>query len=356
MTKLPLMKGVVGAALSAGMSAGCGWIGIASNSFGYPTTATGESANVVIHGTRAYASLAEAGFEVVDLSTGQRIRVIAPPEGSESVDDLAVADGFLFVLDARPPGHLSVLLLDDASSPELASAPIGVDVGPFSGVAAAGGRVIVSGGTSALSLRTYDRQGRLGSEVATIDLGRGQPDVLLAADGEHAFVSTHQWGPYFGLTTLDVGATPPSLVRSGSIDLDTFGFTAGGAKPASFPIEASLDGDVLLVAYVRGVAVISLGDPLQPRLLSVLDVGVEAVNVDSYEGAAAVVGSSPEPRLILLDVARPSAPVIERSVPLPEGSLATSVAIDRTHVVVAAHHKGTLVFQRQGWLLRPEGS
>jgi hypothetical protein len=348
--------GIVIALLVSGASgSGCAWIALGYNSIRYPTTAAGESANVVIHGTTVYGSLAERGLEIVDLTNVQRrSRTIAPPAGSESIDDLAVADGLLFALDARSPGHLSVFSLSDPAMPVLARAPVGVQVGPFSGVSAGGGRVIVSGGTSALTLRTYDREGRLGPEVSTIDLGRGQPDVLLAPDGRRAFVSTHFRGPHFGLTTLEIGGGSKSLVRGGQVDLDTYGFTAGGAKPANFPIEAAISGNAVIVAYAGGLAIISVENLKQPRVLTVLGVGVKAVSVDVDGGMAAVVGSLPRPLLVLVDVASPSAPVIRRSIPLPEGSYATSVAMSPTHIVVAAHKVGLLIFQRQGWSLRPE--
>jgi hypothetical protein len=295
----------------------------------------------------AYGSLAEKGLEIIDLVNPERRRTLSPPVGSESIDDLAVADGLLFALDARRPGHLSVFSLSDPTVPVLASAAVGVEVGPFSGVSAGGGRVIVSGGTSLLALRTYDREGRLSPEVATIDLGRGQPDVLVAPDGARAFVSTHFRGPHFGLTTLQIGSGSTALARGGRVDLDTYGFTAGGAKPANFPIEAALAGKVLLVAHARGLAVISVEVTKQPRLMSVLGLGVKAVSVDADGGMAAVVGSSPRPLLVLIDVANPSAPIIKRSVPLPEGSYATSLAVGPAHVVVAAHKRGLLIFQRQ---------
>ena len=130
------------------------------------------------------------------------------------------------------------------------------------------------------------------------------------------------------------------------MDLETIGFTAGGAKPANFPIEAALTGDVLLVAYARGLALIDVSSLDRPRMLSELRLDVEPVNVDVRDGTAAVVGSSPKPTLVLVDVRSPAAPRVIRSVPLPEGSYATGVAIAATHVVVAAGARGALVFPR----------
>src|SRR6185436_13627080 len=82
------------------------WVAISIGAASYPTTASGEAANVVIAGPDAYATLADRGFAIFDLATHKQIAIVAPPAGSGSVDDLAVADGLLFVLDARPPGHL----------------------------------------------------------------------------------------------------------------------------------------------------------------------------------------------------------------------------------------------------------
>jgi hypothetical protein len=260
------------------------------------------------------------------------------------VDDLAVAGRFLFALDARPPGHLSVFSLASSPKLDLASAPVEVAVGPFSGVSAGGGRVIVSGGTSLMSLRAYDSEGRLGPLLAEIDCGRGQPDVLMNPDGTSAFVSTHRWGPYFGLASVRVAVSPPSMTKSGSLELDTYGFTAGGAKPANFPIETALEGDVLYAATLRGLTVVSVAVPEQLTRTATLEIGVKGVNVDVRNHLAAVVGSSPKPLLVLIDVSSPSSPRVVRSIPLPEGSRPTGVAIGATHVVVAAGNQGVLRF------------
>ena len=347
--------GLAVALLIVGTSASaCAWVALGISSARYRTTGSSESANVVISGWTAYGTLADRGLEIVDLNHPGQGRRVPPPADSESVDDLAVADGFLFVLDARKPGHLSVFSLSDPMKPALVSSPVPVDVGPFSGVSAGGGRVIVSGGTSLLSLRTYDREGHLSAPAATTDLGRGQPDVLISPDGRRAFVSTHFGGPHFGLTVLDVGSGPSALVNRGSVDLDTYGFTAGGAKPASFPVEAALAGNVLLVAHARGLAIVSVEGGQKPRLSSVLDLEFKAVNVDVEGRTAAVVGSSPRPTLVLVDVTNSNSAVVKTSVSLPRESYATSVAISPSHVVVAAHKRGLLIFQRQGWSLRPE--
>ena len=313
------------------------WIALGYHALSYPVTGAGEAANVMIDGSTVFASRADRGFEILDAVSGRVLRTVAPPAGSESVDDLAIADRFLFVLDARAPGHLSVFSIADPANPMLVSPPVDVAVGPFSGVSAGAGRVIVSGGTSLMSLRSYDAAGRLGPVLAMQDFGRGQPDVLLAPDGARAFVSTHRWGPYFALTTVRVAST---LSKAATLNVGTYGFTAGGAKPASFPLKTALEGDVLLVADLEGLHVLSVADLDRPQVLAHLDLGMKAVNVDIRENIAAVVGSSPRPMLVLVDVGVPSTPRVVRSIPLPEGSYPTGVAIGATHIAVASHQHG----------------
>lgn len=321
-------RSIIGAAIAIVLIVILGrpWIALARGSSSYRVTQSGETANVVMVGDTAIATLAERGFSVSN-------RIIAPPKGSESVDDLAVADGFLFVLDARPPGHLSVFSLKDFA---LVSGPVDVEVGPFSGVSAAHGRVIVSGGTSRMSLRNYDARGMLSDVVATNDFGRGQPDVLLSPDGTRAFVSTHFFGPYFGITTARVSAN--AIERESTTHLGTYGFTPGGAKPASFPLRTALDGNALLVADADGLHVIE-GDNETARI----DLGVKAVSIDVRDHVAAIVGSSPLPRLVLVDLGTRAM----RTVPLPPASYPTGVAIGATRIAVAAHQNVLFIAKEQ---------
>jgi hypothetical protein len=134
------------------------------------------------------------------------------------------------------------------------------------------------------------------------------------------------------------------MTKSGSVNLDTYGFTAGGAKPANFPLETALEGDVLYVATLRGLTVVSMAVPDQPSRVATLELGVKGVNVDVRNHLAAVVGSSPRPMLVLVDVNSPSSPRVVRSIPLPDGSHPTGVAIGATRVVVAAGNRGVLRF------------
>lgn len=248
------------------VAGGCQWISLARNALSYHTTLRGESANLALHDSLAFVTLAEYGFAIVDVRSGRTLVTQPAPEGSESVDDVAVSGHLLFVLDARPPGHLSILSLRDPLHPNL-TATRDVAVGPFSGVSASGGMGIVSGGTSEMTVWRYDDGGRLEGPVASADLGRGQPDVLLSRGGDIAFVSTHYWGPHFGLDIVRYDSATRTLARLAKLEIEGAGFTSGGAKPANFPIEAAqLDDSTVLVAYARGLAVLDVSNPRAPRI------------------------------------------------------------------------------------------
>lgn len=322
---------------------GCGWLGLGWGALSYPTTEAGESANVVASGDVAYATRGADGIEVIDLADAAARRTIAAAPGT-TVDDLAIADNLLFALDAHAPGHLAVYSLADPRAPALVQQPVAVPVGPFSGVSAANGLVIVSGGTSLLTLRRYGRDGRLDAQAVTADLGRGQPDVLVTPDGGHAIVSVHDEGPMFSLVVLALASEPPGLQKLARLRLDSYGFTPGGARPASFPIESATSGSLLYNASADGLRIIDLADPAQPRELARLTLPALPVNVDVRGTLAAVVGSDPAPTLSLVDVADPAKPRILRNIALPPRSLATGVALTEKHVLVAAHGAGTLVF------------
>jgi hypothetical protein len=205
----------------------------------------------------------------------------------------------------------------------------------------------VSGGTGLLSLRSVRPDGTLDPEVARADLGRGQPDLRLSPDGRRAFVSVHLYGPHFALRVARLASGPLRVEPQAEVELETWGFTPGGARPASFPIQSALVGETLLVAHASGVAALDVRDPAAPRRLAVVEVGVEPVGIDASSDFAAVVGSLPEPRLVLLDLRDAGRARVLHSVALPAGSRPTGVAFAASQLLVAAGRSGVLVFERR---------
>jgi len=226
--------------------------------------------------------------------------------------------------------------------------PIEVPVGPFSGVAAAAGHVIVSGGTSQLTLRDYSKQGKLDSTPFTADFGRGQPDVIVSNDGRRALISTHVQGPKFGVTVAQVREQPLALHSLGYVPLDGAGFSAGAYKPANFPLQAAFDGDYALVAHGGGLSVIAIASGASPKLLATLALPVKATAIafDPLRHLAYVVGVDPTAEIIEVDLTSPATPRLLRRRPLGDIGSPTAIALAPHHLVVAMQAGGVHIESR----------
>lgn len=331
------------AALTLG---GCGWPGLIAGALGTPTSVDDASTNLAIAEGVAYVARSTRGIERIELATGKR-SVTAPSAPADRIDDVAVSDGLLFALDASPPGHLFVYRIgDDGNLAQVGSSEVAV--GPFSGVAAGNGHVIVSGGTSQLSLRRYRADGALGSEIVSADFGRGQPDIALDPNGGVALISTHVQGPRFGLTVADVSDKPLALHARGYVELAGAGFTPGGFHPANFPLQSAALGDVVLVAHGGGLSVLAAPAGAPPTYLGTTAFALHAtaIAVDARQGLAFVAGASPRPELLTLDVANPRAPRLLARTMLPASGSPSAIALDATHLVVAMQGGGVYIQAR----------
>jgi hypothetical protein len=336
-------SGTLAAALALG---GCGWPGLIAGALTTPTSVDDASTNVAIASGVAYVARSTRGIERIDLADGKR-SLTSPPTPVDRIDDVAVSDGLLFALDATPPGHLVVYRIEPSGELELVTR-VAVAVGPFSGVAAAGGHVIVSGGTSELSLRRYGDDGNLDATIAKADFGRGQPDVAMASAGRVALISSHVQGPRFGLTVADIGDRPLALHARGYVELEGAGFSPGGFHPANFPLQSAALGDTLLVAHGGGLSVLTAPAGRTPTYVSTtaLPVRATAIAVDEGQGLAFVVGTSPRPELLTLDLASARNPRIVARQRLPAKGSPTAIALDSTHLVVAMQDGGVYIQAR----------
>lgn len=306
----------------------------------YDTARAKARTQVVVDGDRAYLAAGRDGVEIVDLGTGARVALIPPAAPADRIDDVAVADGLLFALDATRPGHLSVYRLTTAGLTSPPAAVVAVPVGPFSGVSAAAGLVAVSGGTSQLTLREYDGEGRLSGQVATADYGRGQPDVVLRADGRLAAVSTHIVGPEFAITIVEIARRPLGLRELGQVELRDAGFTRGGYKPAHFPLVARWRGDRLYVADGGGLAAIDVADPRHPRLLFRDREARPAIDLVVAGDELDVVRAGRQPAVLRYRLGDGGLPVASGSWSPPPGTAIASIARHGEDLVVARHELG----------------
>jgi len=322
------------------------WLVLGWQAWHYAVAAPSARTQVVVDGDRAYVAAGADGIEIVDLRAAQRVALVPVPRPADRIDDVAVANGWLFALDATPPGHLMtfrIANLDATSSP---AAIVEVPVGPFSGVSAAAGLVAVSGGTSQLTLRAYGEDGRFGGEVATADYGRGQPDVALRADGKLAVVSTHIVGPDFALTLVELQRPPLGLRELARLPLRDAGFTSGGFKPAHFPFVARWRGDHVFVADGGGLAVVDASDPAHPRLLRRDPLPRPAIDVVVANDELDVLRAGDEPAVIRYRLDNDGTPVAVAIWKLPAGDRPAAIARHGADLVVTRHEGGWTIVPR----------
>ena len=298
--------------------------------------------NVVIAGDFAYAAAGAQGVVIVDLENLSLAGVVPSPAGTGRVDDVSIDGDLLFVLDGVGD-TLTVMSIANPTQPTVVSGPVAANAGPFAGVSAANGRVVVSGGTGLMSSRSYTPAGVLIGQVLTIDLGIGQPDVLISEDGSTAFVSTDFAGAVdgqsFGLTVVDISGAP--LRVTDRVGIAGAGFTTGQDGPANFPIESALQGDTLFVASGSGVSVFDVSNPNFVQTLAVIPLSTNPINVDIVDDTLYVVGNSPG-TLTTIDISDLSSPVVETTV-LAEGSGPLGVAVTSSHLVIADEFLGVQV-------------
>ncbi len=316
------------------------WLALGWNAWDYPFAAPAARTQIAVNGGHAYVAAGAGGIEVVDLSTQERRTLVPPQAPADRIDDLAVADGWLFALDATPPGHLLIYSLSNPDLPLHSGEVLPVPVGPFSGVSAAAGVVAVSGGTSQLTLREYSRDGRLGTDVVTADFGRGQPDIALRPDGRMAAISTHLYGPEFAINFVEIRRRPPGLKRISQLELKEAGFTAGGFKPAHFPLVAAWRGDRVYLADGGGLGVIDVSNPRQPRLLARNQRSQPAIDVVVAGGEVDVLRAGSQPAVIRYRLDGSGLPMPAGIWNLPEGSRPAAIARNGKDLLITLHERG----------------
>lgn len=297
-----------------------------------------QSVNNLASGAGIVYGSAGADGVVVLGADGNEVDIIALPPGLGAINDLSFADDLLFVLDAVG-GQVGVYSAATASAPTFIDGSTrAVDVGPFAGVSAGGGRVVVSGGTGSMSVFSYTNAGALTLLTDGIDLGFGQPDVLVDSTGSFAYVSTDFAGTVdgasFGITTVDLNSADLSNPSVQQVGLIGSGFT-GGSSPANFPVESAIAGNRLLVAHGGGLSILSLADRASPKLNTTLALDFPAVNVDAMGDSAVVVGGTISSAAASVDMRENSVENLQLPSVSGAGS-ALGVALTGDAVIVAA--------------------
>jgi len=273
------------------------------------------------------------------------------PSGLGRVDDLAVADGFVFLLNSEKP-QLAVVRVNG----DVAQTPISVPGTPSTGVSASGGKAVVSGGTSRLQTFTYTNAGVL-QTGPDADYGLGQPDVY-QPNGNTMYVSTdfdepRPNGLRFGITV----ARLPDLKILNQIGLqDSFPERRRGG--ANFPVVStsysSAGQGVCLVAISPESGLVVVCNPESSNSSRRFDIpgtsGARGVAVGG-DRAFVVKLVDGDLSLITLDLS----PINNGNTPVSLDTkvlvtslsppVAVAASLDGTTVVVAANSAGILLFK-----------
>jgi hypothetical protein len=302
---------------------------------------------VKIFDNKAFIAYGEAGLIITDIATDAVLTQIFPPRDMKSIDDFDVDGDLLFIIDARNKNYLASYSIGDINNPKLEDGPILVNGGPFNGVSANNGNLVVSGGTLLLEYFQYSSAGKLKGSV-TFGRDRGHPDVTLSDNGQVAFVSTDFQivpdKPRFGAMALHLGEklSIPSVLSEYRIE--GAGFSQGLTMPVGFPIKIKVHNDHLLVAHGGGLTIIELIENSAFGTVNTFDFEIEATAIATLNNTAYIVGYTPNGQVLmkidLKDIDNLS--VLETELLNIASSVPTSVAATNQFVFIAAGEAGLL--------------
>ncbi len=290
------------------------------------------------------AAYGEGGLVISNESTGQFISQIFPPQGMNSIDDFDVDGNLIFVLDSRGRDYLAVFSFD-GSEVELVREPETVQGGPFNGISAVSGNLVVSGGTTFLNRFTYSQNGDIQGPVS-FGRDRGHPDVLLSPDGQAAFISTDFDGGVngFGVTSLHIGNDLSIPFIISELRIMEAGFSPGVTSPVGFPIQTTVFNDNLIVAHGGGLTIINLTEGYAFNSNSNVDIGIAAITVSIDANIAYVLGYQGDaPALVRLDLSDINNPnIISTETLQTNESIPTSIAVGLNELYIAAGNEGII--------------
>ncbi len=303
---------------------------------------------VKISGDNAFVSYGDGGLIVTNLVTDQVVAHIFPIGDMRGIDDFDIVGDLLFVLDARGKNYVASYSIADLSNPEPLDGPHLVPGGPFNGISARGGNLVVSGGTRHLEYFQYTSSGKINGS-AMFGRDRGHPDVLLSDNGQVAFASTDfnldrkVNDARFGILALSLGTELQIPTVIDQVGILEAGFTEGVTSPVGFPIQTAVYNDQLLVAHGGGLTIVDLIEQSAFGASRLVDLGINAISVQAQDDTAYVIGLGTGPTLVKVDISDPANPAIIETVVLNAGSsIPTSLALSRTSVIIAAGEAGLL--------------
>jgi len=303
--------------------------------------ATDGCQNVAIVDGFAYAACGN-GIEAVNLETLERNFITQP------ADDIT-GDGDFGVLFTQSGTTLQQFDLVNPLQPTPVES-VQTTFSLFSGVSAANGILVVSGGSAGSDTQvfTYNSSSLTLAlaGIPVVDSKTGNPDVHVAstANGATAYYSqdlgaVENWGIQIVEldTTGNITSLPEVVVLTPGLFTGDFGPPFG---PANFPVESELLNNRLFIAHfaANGVQVI---DMLFPDDLFLIPLGYEPANIATDGEQLFVVGVDQNDVDILNPVTGFVAGTVSAQLQQPVG-----IAASATHLAVADRTAGLVIITR----------
>ncbi|MFK7952060.1 MAG: hypothetical protein AB8B73_04385 [Ekhidna sp.] len=292
---------------------------------------------------KVYVTYGEGGLIIYDDETQNLVAQIFPPQGMHSIDDVAIDNDLIFVLDSRGHDFMAVFSLKDEKI-KLVFAATRVQGGPFNGISASNGNLVISGGTFFLERFTYSNDGKIEGSVS-FGRDRGHPDIHLSEDGDHAFVSTDfslEANPRFGVLSLQIGNSLSIPTVVSELGIEGAGFTEGLTTPIGFPIKSATTNDRLIVAHGNGLTFIPISEGIFGSSYH-LDIGINCTAVAVSEEIVYAVGLKDNvPFLVQVNLSNANNPIIISSEALLSEEIPTSIAIGENTLYVAVGSDGLI--------------
>ncbi len=293
-----------------------------------------------------YTAYGQGGLIISNETSGEVVAHIFPPREMNSIDDFDVVNDLIFVLDSRGSDYFAIFDFENQEV-ELITPPIEVEGGPFNGISASNGNLVISGGTTFLNRFRYDQDGDIEGPV-NFGRDRGHPDVILSENGQFAFIST-DFGigldiDRFGIMSLFIGdgLQIPSVITE--IGIPEAGLTDGLTKPVGFPIQSALFGDYLLVAHGGGLSIFEIIQEGALRSVSMTATNISGISVASDANNAYVIGfEGSNPVVATIDLTDINNPTITSQEILEiNGATPTSIGVGNSEIYIAAGNSGII--------------
>jgi len=247
--------------------------------------------NVVIFNGHAYAAC-DNRLEIMSLTDNKR-NTVPIPSNDITID---TSNQTLFV-QAR--NRIHALSIEDPMTPTIIASS-DTNFGLFSGIAAANGVIVVSGGTRNRNTQifTFNTNELLltTNGVADVDNVTGNPDVHVTETptGITAFYSQDLGAvTNWGIRIVDFDTTGNVVDTPSLVTLTSRRFTGGFTtiSPANFPVESEFLNNKLYVAHfaINGIEVIDLENN---NSLSQIILGYQPINITTDGTSLFVIGTT----------------------------------------------------------------